>query len=41
MVNGGKTAVDTILDHPKVRAVSFVGSTSRGEIYLRTRRCQR
>src|SRR5438477_12468860 len=27
MVNGGKTAVDTILDHPKVRAVSFVGST--------------
>jgi malonate-semialdehyde dehydrogenase (acetylating)/methylmalonate-semialdehyde dehydrogenase len=27
MVNGGKTAVDTILDHPKVRAASFVGST--------------
>src|SRR6266699_4251297 len=27
LVNGGKTAVDTILDHPKVRAVSFVGST--------------
>src|SRR2546422_867843 len=27
MVNGGKTAVDTILDHPKVRAVSCVGST--------------
>src|SRR6266403_1384714 len=27
MVHGGKTAVDTILDHPKVRAVSFVGST--------------
>src|SRR5215813_1180839 len=27
MVNGGKVAVDTILDHPKVRAVSFVGST--------------
>jgi len=27
MVNGGKTAVDTILDHRKVRAVSFVGST--------------
>jgi malonate-semialdehyde dehydrogenase (acetylating) / methylmalonate-semialdehyde dehydrogenase len=27
MVHGGKTAVDTILDHAKVRAVSFVGST--------------
>jgi malonate-semialdehyde dehydrogenase (acetylating)/methylmalonate-semialdehyde dehydrogenase len=27
LVYGGKTAVDTILDHPKVRAVSFVGST--------------
>jgi malonate-semialdehyde dehydrogenase (acetylating) / methylmalonate-semialdehyde dehydrogenase len=27
MVHGGKTAVDTILDHPKVRAISFVGST--------------
>ena len=27
LVNGGKAAVDTILDHPKVRAVSFVGST--------------
>ena len=28
LVNGGKVAVDTILDHPKVRAVSFVGSTA-------------
>lgn len=27
MVNGGKIAVDTLLDHPKVRAISFVGST--------------
>jgi malonate-semialdehyde dehydrogenase (acetylating)/methylmalonate-semialdehyde dehydrogenase len=27
LVNGGKPAVDTILDHPKVRAISFVGST--------------
>ncbi len=27
LVNGGKAAVDTLLDHPKVRAVSFVGST--------------
>jgi len=27
LVNGGKAAVDTILDHPNVRAASFVGST--------------
>src|SRR6266536_1357351 len=27
LVNGGKAAVDTLLDHPAVRAVSFVGST--------------
>src|ERR1700680_2044651 len=27
LVNGGKEVVDAILDHPKVRAVSFVGST--------------
>src|SRR5438874_6129371 len=27
VVNGGKQAVDTLLDHPKVRAISFVGST--------------
>jgi malonate-semialdehyde dehydrogenase (acetylating)/methylmalonate-semialdehyde dehydrogenase len=27
LVNGGKAAVDAMLDHPKVRAVSFVGST--------------
>jgi malonate-semialdehyde dehydrogenase (acetylating)/methylmalonate-semialdehyde dehydrogenase len=27
LVNGGKAAVDALLDHPKVRAVSFVGST--------------
>jgi len=27
LVNGGKVAVDTLLDHPAVRAVSFVGST--------------
>jgi len=26
-VNGGKVAVDALLDHPKIRAVSFVGST--------------
>jgi malonate-semialdehyde dehydrogenase (acetylating)/methylmalonate-semialdehyde dehydrogenase len=28
LVNGGKTVVDALLDHPKVRAVSFVGSTA-------------
>jgi malonate-semialdehyde dehydrogenase (acetylating) / methylmalonate-semialdehyde dehydrogenase len=27
LVNGGKMVVDTLLDHPKVRAISFVGST--------------
>src|SRR5690348_3818939 len=27
LVNGGKSAVDTLLDHPRVRAISFVGST--------------
>src|SRR5271155_5455939 len=27
LVNGGKVAVDTLIDHPSVRAISFVGST--------------
>ena len=27
MVNGSKDAVDAILEHPKIRAISFVGST--------------
>ena len=27
LVNGGKAAVDALLNHPKVRAISFVGST--------------
>ena len=27
LVNGGKAAVDALLDHPDVRAISFVGST--------------
>src|ERR1700728_3304681 len=27
LINGGKAVVDAILDHPKVRAISFVGST--------------
>ncbi len=28
LVQGGKESVDALLDHPKVRAISFVGSTS-------------
>lgn len=28
LVNGGKEAVDAILDHPDVKAISFVGSTA-------------
>src|SRR6202051_1364900 len=27
LVNGGKAVVDALLEHPKVRAISFVGST--------------
>jgi malonate-semialdehyde dehydrogenase (acetylating)/methylmalonate-semialdehyde dehydrogenase len=27
LVNGGKEAVDALLDHPDIRAISFVGST--------------
>src|SRR5437868_10553323 len=27
LVNGGKVAADTLIDHPAVRAISFVGST--------------
>jgi malonate-semialdehyde dehydrogenase (acetylating) / methylmalonate-semialdehyde dehydrogenase len=37
MVNGAKEAVDAILDHPLVRAVSFVGSTATARyIYLKS-----
>jgi malonate-semialdehyde dehydrogenase (acetylating)/methylmalonate-semialdehyde dehydrogenase len=28
LVNGGKAVVDALLDHPKIRAMSFVGSTA-------------
>src|SRR3984893_4429017 len=27
LLNGGKAVVDALLDHPKIRAISFVGST--------------
>ncbi|WP_343565094.1 CoA-acylating methylmalonate-semialdehyde dehydrogenase [Kiloniella sp. b19] len=37
VVNGDKEAVDALLDHPLVEAVSFVGSTTIGEyIYSRS-----
>ena len=35
IVNGDKEAVDALLTHPKVEAVSFVGSTAIGEIIYR------
>src|ERR1022692_1081891 len=45
LVNGGKTVVDALIDHPKVRAISFVGSTPVARyIYARSgeqgKRCQ-
>jgi malonate-semialdehyde dehydrogenase (acetylating) / methylmalonate-semialdehyde dehydrogenase len=45
LVNGGKAVVDALLDHPKVRAISFVGSTPVARyIYSRAaqqgKRCQ-
>jgi malonate-semialdehyde dehydrogenase (acetylating)/methylmalonate-semialdehyde dehydrogenase len=36
VVNGDKEAVDTLLSHPKVAAVSFVGSTAVAEYVYRT-----
>ena len=36
VVNGDKEAVDAILDHPDIDAISFVGSTAIGE-YIYTR----
>ena len=36
MVNGGKPVVDVLLDHPQVRAISFVGSTPVAK-YIYTR----
>jgi malonate-semialdehyde dehydrogenase (acetylating) / methylmalonate-semialdehyde dehydrogenase len=36
LVNGGRDAVDALIDHPKVRAVSFVGSTAAARsVYAR------
>lgn len=39
VVNGDKTAVDAILDHPDVKAVGFVGSTPIAE-YIYSRGCE-
>ena len=36
VVNGDKTAVDAILEHPGIAAVSFVGSTPIAEYVYRT-----
>ncbi len=36
VINGDKEAVDTLLSHPKVAAVSFVGSTAVGEYIYQT-----
>jgi len=38
IVHGGKPAVDAILDHPDIQAVSFVGSTPIAQ-YVYTRGC--
>src|SRR5579859_8192891 len=36
LVNGGKSAVDALLDHPAVQAISFVGSTPVAKhVYVR------
>ncbi len=47
LVNGAKEAVDAILDHPQIRAISFVGSTpvakyiySRGATNGKRMQCQ-
>jgi malonate-semialdehyde dehydrogenase (acetylating) / methylmalonate-semialdehyde dehydrogenase len=45
LVNGGKAVVDALIDHPQVRAISFVGSTPVAKyIYARSgekgKRCQ-
>ena len=35
MVNGAKNAVDAILDHPEIRAITFVGSTQTAKYIYR------
>jgi len=37
LVNGGRTVVDALCDHPQVRAISFVGSTPVAKhVYMRS-----
>ena len=39
VIHGDKEAVDALLDHPDIKAVSFVGSTPIAEyVYRRARR---
>ena len=40
VVNGDKEAVDALLDHPDIAAISFVGSTAIGR-YIYSRRFRR
>jgi malonate-semialdehyde dehydrogenase (acetylating)/methylmalonate-semialdehyde dehydrogenase len=45
VINGDKQAVDALLDHPNIQAISFVGSTPIAEYIYRTatsagKRCQ-
>lgn len=42
IVNGGKTAVECLIDHPQIKAVGFVGSTAVArEVYTRASRLQK
>ena len=41
VVHGDKEAVDALLAHPDVRAISFVGSTPIAKLHLRDRHAQR
>ena len=40
MVNGDKTVVDSMLDHPDIKALSFVGSTNIAQ-YIYERGCSK
>ena len=41
VVQGDKVAVDRLLEHPDVKAISFVGSTPVARVHLRNRDAQR
>ena len=41
VVQGDKVAVDRLLEHPDVKAISFVGSTPVAQVHLRNRHPQR